>query len=96
MDQDNGERITPGIALRAVGERYCYYVHESSAARRDDGTVGYQVAVVTDGEPGYRPDSTIYESVELAQRRANHFNAIRGITPDDVLDIVASSKRAGA
>jgi hypothetical protein len=77
-----------------MAERHCYYVSEFFTARRDDGTVGYQVAVVTENEPGFRQQSTIYASVDLAQRRANHFNAIRGITPDDVLDIVASSERA--
>jgi hypothetical protein len=76
-----------------MDNRECYYVNESSATRRDDGTVGYQIAVVTENEPGYRPDQTIYSTVDLAQRRADHFNTIRGITQDDVRDIVASSVR---
>lgn len=76
-----------------MANRECYWVNEGFAERLDDGTIGYRIAVVTENEAGYRPDTSVYSKLELAKKRADHFNEVRGLTEEDVMDILASSMR---
>ncbi|AXQ52758.1 hypothetical protein SEA_IPHANE7_136 [Mycobacterium phage IPhane7] len=72
-------------------KRMCYYANESFY----DSTRGYVVAVVNEGEPGYRTLAGGYLFADEAKEEADRLNEKAGLSRDDVLDIVASSMRAG-
>ncbi|AGM12369.1 hypothetical protein PEGLEG_141 [Mycobacterium phage PegLeg] len=75
-----------------MSSRICYYANESFY---DHAKGDYVVAVVTEDEAGYNTLSTVYGSAERAKAAADALNQDLGLSRDDVLDIVASSMRAG-
>lgn len=84
--------ITGGVATR----RFCYYVMEGQTS--DDG--GYIPSVVFENESGHNPLNSSHtwtwgNTMEDAKRYASVANRNLGLTDDDVMNIVASSMRAG-
>jgi hypothetical protein len=75
-----------------MGNRKCYYTNEGFFKRESQT---FTVAEITEDETGYTPHG---QSTTLggAQVMVDELNAQLGLTRDDVLDIVASSMRAGA
>lgn len=74
-----------------MGNRVAFHANESYYA-----DLGYFIAKITEDEAGYRRTSFgIYTDVADAKAFAADLNAKMGHTPDDVLDIVASSMRLG-
>lgn len=72
--------------------RIAYYANESFYDRTQQG---YFVAKITEDAPGYEQTFGLHRASIDAERVANKLNEANGLTRDDVLDIVASSMRAG-
>lgn len=73
--------------------RKCYYVNDSFAERRN-GEVYYHLALVTEDQAGYEKGYE-HRDLETLEKMAQVGNEAVQITPRDVLEIVASSMRAG-
>lgn len=73
--------------------RICYHTNESYFSRDHQG---YSVAEITEDVAGYIPLPDHYRSLGDAVECAKALNDARGLTEDDVSDIVASSMRQGA
>lgn len=74
-------------------KRVVFYTDESFAQDTRHGMI-YNVARITEGEPGYEVAGG-YSTPEAAAENARRMNVIKGNSEQDVLDVVASSMSAG-
>lgn len=77
-------------AVYAKLHRVVAKANEGFAERRQDGSVRYAVAMITEDEPGWTP-GTWQPTLAEAQEAADTFNRAAGHTTDVVHDVVVSS-----
>ncbi|QNJ56932.1 hypothetical protein SEA_REINDEER_141 [Mycobacterium phage Reindeer] len=75
-----------------MDKRTCYYANESYFNRAQQG---YEIAKVVEDEAGWTPVFGLHRTLGEAEETVDQLNADLGLSRDDVLDIVASSMRAG-
>lgn len=74
-------------------KRVVFYTDESFAEDTKHGTI-YNVARITEGEPGYEVAGG-YSTLEAATENARRMNVIKGNTDTDVQEVKISSMAVG-
>jgi len=74
-------------------KRVVFYTDDSFAQDTHHGMI-YNVARITEGEPGYEITGG-YSTPEAAAENARRMNVIKGNTEDDVQEVKISSMAAG-